>query len=133
MSASPRELETASPGGTSQLLFRQLNEQICSIAAGPALDVVCECVDDACFERLVLPLDAYEAVRRFPTRFVVKEGHASHDVEREVEGGRGFVVVEKSGVDAEQAIVLDPRRPASRRLRPVDDDADRPLRREVGA
>jgi hypothetical protein len=133
MSASPRELETASPGGTSQLLFRQLNEQIRSIAAGPDLDVVCECVNGACFERLVLPLDAYEAVRRFPTRFVVKDGHVSDDVEREVDGGKGFVVVEKSGVDAEQAIVLDPRRPAARRLRLVPDVADRPLRREVGA
>jgi hypothetical protein len=133
MSATPRELDSASPGGTSQLLFRQLNEQIRSIAAGPEVDVVCECVNGACLERLVLPLDAYEAVRRFPTRFVVKEGHASEDVEREVDGGRGFVVVEKSGVDAEQAILLDPRRPASRRLRRVADDADQPLRREVRA
>ena len=62
MSASPRQLESASPGGASQLLFRQLNEQIRSIAAGPDLDVVCECVNGSCFERLVLPLDAYEAV-----------------------------------------------------------------------
>jgi hypothetical protein len=132
MSATPRQLENSSAGGTSQLLFRQLNEQIRSIAAGPDLDVVCECVNGACFERLVLPLDAYEAVRRFPTRFVVKEGHVSNDVERAVDVGTGFVVVEKSGADAEQAILLDPRRTASRRLRSVVGDADLPLRREVG-
>jgi hypothetical protein len=132
VSAIPEQLEGSSHGGASQLLFRQLNEQIRSIAAGPELDVVCECVSGACFERLVLPLDAYEAVRRFPTRFVVKEGRVSDDVEREVDGGRSFVVVEKSGVDAEQAILLDPRRTASGRLRRVPDDADRPLRREVG-
>ena len=55
------------------------------------------------------------AVRRFPTRFVVKEGHVAGEVERVVESRGGYAVVEKSGADAEHAILLDPRRKASRR------------------
>jgi hypothetical protein len=105
----------------SQLLFRELNQQLRKIAGGGAVDVVCECVNGACLDRLMVPLDEYEAVRRFPTRFVVKEGHVASDVERAVESLDGYVVVEKSGADAEHAILLDPRRKASRRLYAVKD------------
>jgi hypothetical protein len=105
----------------SQLLFRELNQQLRKIAGGGAVDVVCECVNGACLDRLMVPLDEYEAVRRFPTRFVVKEGHVASDVERAVESRDGYVVVEKSGADAEHAILLDPRRKASRRLYAVKD------------
>jgi len=124
-----RQLQGATQGGRSQLLFRQLNEQIRSLAGPEPLDVVCECVNRSCFERLILPLEEYEAVRRFPTRFLVKEGHVAVEVEREVDAQDGFVVVEKSGVDAEQAILFDPRRCEWRR----DGDADHPLRREIEA
>jgi len=121
MSVPTKRLARSSQDARSQLLFRELNEQIRKIAAGGDVDAVCECVNDACFDRLVVPLDEYEAVRRFPTRFVVKEGHVTHDVERAVESCAGYVVVEKSGADAEHAIMLDPRRNASRRLYAVKD------------
>ena len=112
MSATALQLEGTSRGARSQLLFRQLNEQIRSIAFDGDLDVVCECVNGTCIDRLVVPMHVYEAVRRFPTRFLVKEGHAANDVEREVDSYGSFVVVEKSGTDAEPAILLDPRRGA---------------------
>ena len=110
MSAPTKGLERSSQDARSQLLFRELNEQLRKIAGGGDVDVVCECVNGACFDRLVVARDEYEAVRRFPTRFIVKEGHVAHDVERAVESHDGYVVVEKSGDDAENAIMLDPRR-----------------------
>ena len=121
MSVPTNRLERPSQDARSQLLFRELNEQLRKLAGGGDVDVVCECVNGACFDRLVVPLDEYEAVRRFPTRFVVKDGHVAHDVERAVESHDGYVVVEKSGADAENAIMLDPRRKASRRLYAVKD------------
>jgi hypothetical protein len=45
MSATALQLEGTSRGARSQLLFRQLNEQIRSIAFDGDLDVVCECVN----------------------------------------------------------------------------------------
>jgi len=127
MSATARELRDSTEGAHSQLLVRQLNEQIRSLAGPDALDIVCECVNGSCFERLIVSLDEYEAVRRFPTRFVVKEGHVAGDIEREVVRLDGAVVVEKSGPDAEQAILFDPRRYRA------GADADRALRREMEA
>ena len=118
-------------GPRAQILFRRLNEEIRSIAADEELVVVCECVNDDCVERLVVPVELYEAVRRFPTRFLVKEGHVAGDVEGEVESRDGVVVVEKIGAGAEDAIVLDPRRPTAPRFRVVVTDADLPLTREV--
>jgi hypothetical protein len=128
MSVPTKRLERSSQDARSQLLFRELNEQIRKIAGGGDVHVVCECVNDACYDRLVVPVDEYEAVRRFPTRFVVKEGHVTDDVERAVESHDGYIVVEKSGPDAEHAILLDPRRSASRRLyvvRNADQEATR--------
>ena len=105
-------------GARSQVLFRQLNEQIGSLADifgdGKDFDLVCECTNGGCFERLAVSREAYEAIRRFPTRFVVKAGHAAHDVERVVEETREYLVVEKVGSDAGSAIRLDPRRNGTR-------------------
>jgi hypothetical protein len=121
MSVPTNRLERTSQDARSQLLFRELNEQLRKVAGGGDVDVVCECVNGACFDRLAVPLDEYEAVRRFPTRFVVKVDHVAYDVERAVDSHDGYVVVEKSGADAENAIMLDPRRKASRRLYAVKD------------
>ena len=131
MTVTARQLEGTSDGARAQLLFRQLNEQIRSLAGDEALTLTCECVNGACVEQLVLGLEEYEAVRRFPTHFVVKEGHVAYDVEREVESRDGIVVVEKIGADAEQAILLDPRRKGWQRV--IEAGADHPSREEVEA
>ena len=102
----------------SQLLFRQLNEQIRLVSAdfgvSDELDLVCECGNGGCFERVLVPGAEYEAVRRFPTRFIVKPGHAAARVERVVTESRTFLVVERVGADAAAAILLDPRRDGDR-------------------
>jgi hypothetical protein len=124
-------VEGSSQRARSQLRFRQLNEQIRTISLDGELVVLCECVNADCTERLAVPVAVYEAVRRFPTRFLVKEGHVAEGVERVVRSEDGVVVVEKTGADAERAIVLDPRRRDARRLRVVESDADLPLTREL--
>ena len=59
----------------------------------------------------------YEAVRRFPTRFFVKEGHEVAGGERVVGESEGYVVVEKIGAEGLRAVAIDPRRRAGRKQR----------------
>jgi hypothetical protein len=99
------------------VVFRAVNEQIRQIAESFAvngeLELICECDRGNCFARLsVSPLE-YEAVRRFPTRFLAKREHVGAD-ERIVEETDGYVVVEKIGPAVEPAIRLDPRRQTDR-------------------
>jgi hypothetical protein len=104
-----RSLATA----PTSVLFRAVNEQIHLIAESFAVDeeleLFCECNRRNCFARLsVAPAD-YEAIRRFPTRFLTTPEHVSAE-ERIVEKTNGYVVVEKVGPGAKPAILLDPRR-----------------------
>jgi hypothetical protein len=103
------------PGSTGtrrQALFRDLNEEIRRIADGFAadepLELVCECEHADCLARLTVSHQAYEAVRRFPTRFLIMLEHLSAD-ERVVEETTGYAVVEKVGPGAQTAILLDRR------------------------
>jgi hypothetical protein len=109
-----------------QSLFREVNEQIVAMVEEPSdgreLELVCECSSPSCLATYQISVADYEAVRRFPTRFIVKPGHVSLDSERVVEEGLGFVVVEKRGPGALAAIRLDPRR---RRLASVHIVVDR--------
>ena len=99
----------------NESIFRDVNERVVEIdrAHGlPADDVstfVCECSDSGCLERVALSLDAYEEIRKSPTRFVLVPGHELDEIERVVERQRRYVVVEKVGVAAEVAREHDPR------------------------
>ena len=63
---------------TNEVVFRLVNEEIealnidvqGSTAAG-SMDIVCECEDIACAERLAVTIDAYEDVRASPLLFFV--------------------------------------------------------------
>jgi hypothetical protein len=86
-----------------QALRREINEQISrvtgafGVAESEAMDVMCECVQTDCTGRIVLTVAEYEAVRGFPTRFLVKTGHDVSATERVVAEWDGYAVVEKSG------------------------------------
>jgi hypothetical protein len=56
----------------------------------------------------------YELVRRFSTRFFVKEGHEVAEEERVVAESDGYVVVETSGRSGLFAVGADPRRRSHR-------------------
>jgi hypothetical protein len=103
-------------GVHSQALFRAVNEEICRLGDGFAvlkqLEFVCECEREDCFARFPLSLDDYEAIRRFPARFLVQAEHVGAD-DRIVGERDDYVVVEKVGAGAETAILLDPRRRAT--------------------
>lgn len=106
--------DSAETGTRRQVLFRELNEEIRRIAesfdADEALELCCECEFD-CFARLSVSRQQYEAVRRFPTRFLVLADHVSPE-ERIVElmSGSSAVVVEKLGAGARTAILGDSRK-----------------------
>jgi hypothetical protein len=101
----------------SPVLFRAVNEEMARIADNFELDegieFVCECDRGDCLHRLSVSRDAYEAVRRFPTRFLVKAEHVGVD-DRIAEQAADYVVVEKVGGSAVSAIQFDPRRQAAR-------------------
>ena len=99
-----------------EALFRAVNERIEStnVHFGVSLEqteFVCECADRECTDRLTLPQGKYEEVRRFPTHFVVVPGHVHSEYERVVEQVDGYVVVEKFGEAAKEALKWDKRRP----------------------
>jgi hypothetical protein len=95
-----------------EALFREVNERTVSLQAS-ALDdtlvVVCECRSVECNAEIPVTAVEYEAVRRFPTRFLVKRGH-ERDEDRVVSEGNDSVVVEKSGTAGMIAVRTDPRR-----------------------
>ena len=101
--------------GENEALFRVVNERSEHLNRAFAvltetMDVVCECGDIDCAERLVLTVSDYERVRADPTHFAVVPGHELPDVERVVERGDGFVVVRKDpGLPAQVARETDPR------------------------
>jgi hypothetical protein len=95
-----QQTDTAANPARSQALFRELNEEIRRIAdsfgVDEDLELVCECGHGDCFARLSLSADAYEAVRRFPTRFLTKPEHVGPD-DRIVHETALYVVIEKIG------------------------------------
>jgi len=100
--------------GTNEALFRDVNERLKEAAEtfsiGPReLDLVCECADAECVERVRISVSEYEAVRKDPQLFIVAPGHVARDVERVVERRNGYDVVSKTGLASQIAEQTDPR------------------------
>jgi hypothetical protein len=98
--------------------FREVNErlEIAQASVGTAnggIDVLCECGDGDCTERITLALADYEAVRADPVAFVVKPGHEAPEAEHLVEPHDHYNIVRKRGEAAEIASEHDPRDPMS--------------------
>lgn len=101
----------------NEALFREINEEVSRAAS--RLDEVapsdhryeffCECSGDSCRKEISMTLVEYEAVRANATRFAVFPGHEATDVERVVERGDRYHVVEKHGEAAELVRRRDPR------------------------
>ena len=110
---SERELKIAH----TEALFRDVNERIAESVAHAghgAADLVCECADPMCTERISVELDEYEEVRGDGTQFVLAPGHELAAVERVVARKADYQVVQKvERAVAEVARRLNPRtRPA---------------------
>jgi hypothetical protein len=98
---------------TNESLFREVNERIEHAAENFAfpdrVEFVCECGDVACTDRLLLSLAEYEEIRAHPARFAIKPGHDDPEVDRVVDDGGEYAVVEKIGEAREVARRQDPR------------------------
>lgn len=101
--------------GQNEALFREVNERLEAVneAFGQVSDrveIVCECGDSSCVQRLSLSLADYETVRSNPDAFVVANGHDLPSVEEVVASGSGWQVIRKHpGDPALVAEHTDPR------------------------
>jgi hypothetical protein len=101
--------------GLNEAVFREVNERIKDLAENfglidQPLDLVCECGDPNCVERISLSRSEYEALRADPTLFAVHAGHVQPEVEDLVDRrGEYDVVRKREGEPAEVARETDPR------------------------
>lgn len=101
--------------GLNEAVFREVNERIEDLAETfnlktQSLDLICECGDGACEERLSMTRAEYEELRSEPHQFAVHPGHDYPDVESVVARRKGYDVVRKNrGVPEKIAEQTDPR------------------------
>ena len=94
----------------NEAVFREVNDQLEELEetfrpGREDLDLVCECGDPGCGERLRLPRYDYRRLRSDSRLFAVVPGHEQADVEDVVERHDGYDVVRKhDGVPAQVAV-----------------------------
>ena len=103
----------------NEALFREVNERIAQLGergqawSPEGTDFMCECGEEGgCGQRVRVPLDVYERARSQDDRFIVRPGHETPEIERAVEWGDTYVVVDKIPA-AEPFVADDPRGAAS--------------------
>ena len=88
----------------NEKLFREVNERGAQMhrgfQTGSDPEWVCECGDETCFEKVMIPIADYQEIRARNDWFFVKPGHEKPDVERIVAHRDGYLVVEKDGLAA---------------------------------
>jgi hypothetical protein len=97
----------------TESLFRDVNERIVEATErfdADEAELMCECADPACAERLEVSLEEYERVRSDGTHFLLDPEHVEPTVERIVRKRAEYAVVEKFGKVAARVVQqLDPR------------------------
>lgn len=101
--------------GLNEAVFREVNERLAGLvdpgADGERLDLVCECGDRECAQRIRAELADYEDARADAAQFLVAPGHAIAEVERVIQKRGDYDLIEKfSGLPREVAEQTDPRR-----------------------
>jgi hypothetical protein len=94
----------------NQILFREVNERVretLEAFEGP-VEFLCECSADDCIETAVLELTEYDRIRAHPNRFLVVPGHELLEVDRVVDQGQGYILVEAIAA-VDEVIRADPR------------------------
>jgi hypothetical protein len=83
----------------NEAVFRAFNEGVRDVegrvGSGSTIEVVCECSDAHCDERIQLPVEEYADIRSNPVRFAVKVGHDVAAVEEILRQGDAYAVIEK--------------------------------------
>jgi len=99
--------------GVNEAVFREVNERIEDLATTfglEPLDLLCECGDASCTQRIEMDHKRYEELRSDSTTFAVVSGHERPDVEEIIARHRFYNIVRKVAADArEVAERTDPR------------------------
>src|SRR2546423_536388 len=101
--------------GLNESVFRDVNERIEEAAdsfglADQPLNLICECGDPECVQKITMSRSEYEGLRDEPTHFAVFPGHEIPDVEEIVEKRKGYDIIRKrEGEPARVARETDPR------------------------
>src|SRR3954447_24702881 len=86
--------------GLNEAVFREVNERIESLAqtfdlGTQPLDLICECGDASCVDRIHMTHSEYEELRSVSHHFAVSPGHVAPDVESVVAERTGYEIVSK--------------------------------------
>jgi hypothetical protein len=87
--------------GLNEAVFREVNERLRGLneAFGTItkkMEIVCECADPSCTERITMSVSEYEDLRSEADRFAVVPGHVEPtDVETVVAHGTGWEMIRK--------------------------------------
>jgi hypothetical protein len=95
--------------GANQDLFRQVNKKVAKFGEGEVefMELICECSDVGCHERISMSSEEFIDVRRDPTHFAVHSNHVNKEFEHVVARTDRYVVVEKVGEAADVAVTLE--------------------------
>lgn len=95
----------------NEALFRDVNERIARKHAPDQgeLEIICECGDADCLERMTVSPGEYEQARSDPTLFLAKPGHFDAVAEQIVATHSDHQLVRKTGDAAAVAEERDPR------------------------
>ena len=99
----------------NEAMFREVNERVQDMTETfdsdtGTFEIICECADKSCTERLSVPTSLYERVRSDATHFLLRPGHEDATVERVIETFDSYVIVEKNGEEVERVVEeTDPR------------------------
>ena len=86
--------------GLNEAVFREVNERIESLAqsfdlGSQPLDLICECGDATCVERIHMTLAEFEELRADSGQFAIYPGHDIPDVESVIVQRDAYHVVKK--------------------------------------
>jgi hypothetical protein len=99
--------------GLNEAIFREVNERLEEVGESfglDYLDLICECANIDCAERITVSVQEYEALRANPRLFAVVPGHETDDLEEIVERRDGYdVILKNEGQPARIAEETDPR------------------------
>jgi hypothetical protein len=101
--------------GLNEAVFREVNERIDALAqtfelGSQPLDLICECGDASCVERIHMTHADFEELRSESHHFAVYPGHVAPDVESVLAQRKGYEIVSKDeGLPKLIAESTDPR------------------------
>jgi hypothetical protein len=101
--------------GLNEAVFREVNERILDVSERfelepKTLDLICECADSECAERISMSVSDYEQVRADSLQFAIFPGHEDPTVEVVIAHEQTYDLVRKRPGDAAAAAAAtDPR------------------------